>query len=96
MAMRAQLQLGRPNRFSYTPISIPSSKIEYSFYFAMLYSITADIWGISVPMLSGGLFLLIAAVCVLQLRSFAKTIYSPIGLLIACVVSFFGHSVRDS
>jgi hypothetical protein len=77
----------RPDRPSYTPIRIPSAKIEYAFYLVIFYSLTAEIWGISVPLLAGVMVLGLACFCLWHFRSGAKTLYAPIKLLFWCVAS---------
>ena len=100
--MHALTQHGKP-KVPVATVRIPSRKVEYAFYFALFYSLTSEVWGISVPLLAGGLVLGISGFCLWQLRSCAKTVYAPIGLLIACVISLVsvqvvvhGTSITDS
>jgi hypothetical protein len=86
--MAARPQYRQSNRFVPAAIRIPSAKLECAYYLALLYSLTADVWGISVPLLAGALVLGVSGRCFLQLRSCAKTVYGPIALLIACVIAF--------
>jgi hypothetical protein len=88
MTTHALPQNGRPNRPAHTAIRIPSSKVEYAYYLALFYSLTADVWGVSVPLLAGVLVLGVSGFCIRQLRSCAKIVYAPIGSLIACVIAF--------
>jgi O-antigen ligase len=81
-------QRGRPDGVAYTRIRIPSRKLEWGFYAAMVYSLTADVWGVSVPMFAGALFLAIVALCIWELRPFAKAAYAPIWLLLACAITY--------
>src|SRR5437867_11505784 len=88
MPMHATPQSGNPTSLVYAPARIPSRWIEYAYYFAVIYSVTADVLGISVSMLAGGMILLLSVTCMLQLRSCAWKVYAPIALLIACATSF--------
>lgn len=81
-------QRGRPDGVNYTRVRIPSSKLEWGFYAAIVYSLTADVWGISIPMFAGALTLAIAALCIWELRTFAKAAYTPIWLLLACAITY--------
>src|SRR6516225_11490177 len=92
MTMHALPQHGKP-KAAFATVRIPSRKVEYAFYFALFYSLTSEVWGISVPLLAGGLVLGISGFCIWQLRSCAKTVYAPIGLLIACVISLVSVQV---
>ena len=78
----------RPDGVTYTRIRIPSSKLELGFFAAMVYSLTADIWGVSIPMFAGALTIGIAALCIWELRPFAKAAYAPIWLLLACGITY--------
>ena len=69
-------------------IRVPSGKLECAFYIAVVYSLTADVWGISVPLLAGVAFLGLAGICLLQLRNSATAVYRPIAALIACTMAF--------
>jgi hypothetical protein len=86
--MASQLQGGKSNGPDYIPIRIPSNKLEYGFYISLLYSLTADVWGISVPLLAPALFFAVFALCIWQVRSYSRAVYSPVSLLISCAISF--------
>ncbi len=66
---------------------VPSSKIEYTFYLSLLYSILSDVLDISVPLLGSAVVLGISAICIWSLGSYAKTVYGPIAMLILFVAS---------
>jgi O-antigen ligase len=74
----------RPDGAAYTRVRIPPRKLEWGFYAAMVYSLTAEVWGISIPMFAGALTLGIAVLCIWELRRFVKVAYAPIWLLLAC------------
>jgi hypothetical protein len=86
--MMARTLDGTGNQRTYTVAPIPSNKFECVFYFALLYSLTADVLGVSAPGLAGVLVLSVFGLCLLQLRSYAMSVCKPIALLIACAVSF--------
>jgi len=81
-------QRGRPDGVAYTRVRIPSRKLEWGFYAAMVYSLAADVWGVSIPMFAGALTIAVAAVCIWEVRSFAKAAYAPIWLLLACGITY--------
>jgi O-Antigen ligase len=86
MNLTAQDQL--PNRPAYVPVPVPSLKAEIGFYLAMLYSLTADVWGISVPLLAAVMMFAVAGLCMWELRSFAMSVYAPVRLLLACAITY--------
>lgn len=86
--MQTVAQRGRLDRLAHIPIRIPTSKLEVGFYIAMLYSLTSDVWGISVPLLAGASMLGIAALCIWELGSCAKAVYVPTRLLFACAITY--------
>ena len=67
---------------------IPSAWVEYAYYLSIAYSTLGPGVGLLIPVVGGGLVFFLAAMCILQLRSCAKKVYSPIGLLLACAASF--------
>jgi O-antigen ligase len=79
---------GKRQGVAYTYAPTPSAWVEYGCYFSLLYSMLAPGLGVEIPLLAGGLNLFLAANCVWQLRSQSKRIYAPIGLLLACALSF--------
>jgi O-antigen ligase len=81
-------QRGNVESARYARVRIPSRNLEVGFYAAMVYSLTADVWGITIPMFAGALTLAIAALCIWELRTFAKSAYAPIWLLLACAISY--------
>ena len=81
------LQTTESGQISYRSAPIPSAKIEYAFYCALFYSLMADVFEISIPLLAGALVLGVAMLCLWELRSCAKIIYAPVFLLLACVLS---------
>ena len=96
-SMRHRQQL-RPR-----PIRAPSSKTEYAYYCAVIYSVMAPAVGLDIPIVAGAMILVISASCIMQLRSGAKIIYGPIALLLAFAACFFfvqifihGESIFDS
>ena len=80
--MQALVQHGKPKQ------PIPSAWVEYAYYLSIAYSTLGPGLGLLIPIVGGGLVFFLAAMCILQLRSCAKKVYSPIGLLLACVLSF--------
>jgi hypothetical protein len=67
---------------------IPSGRVECAFYFVVFYSLTAEALGIALPLVAGVLVLGVFSLCVMQLWPYAKAVYGPIALLIACAISF--------
>jgi O-antigen ligase len=86
--MHALPQTGKTNRSAFIPAPIPPSWVEYTYYLSLLYSILGARLGLEIPLLGGGFVLLLAAICVLQLRSCATRVYAPIALLLACASSY--------
>src|SRR5689334_3328334 len=72
-------------------VRIPSRKLEYAFYFAVVYSVVGPALGLEIPVLAGGMFLVLAGLCIRQLRSSAKAVLTngPMGLLFAFAASVF-------
>ena len=71
--MMARTLDGTGNQGAYTVAPIPSNKFECVFYFALLYSLTGDVLGVSAPGLAGVLVLGVFGLCLLQLRSYAMS-----------------------
>src|SRR5262249_16088546 len=86
--MQAVAQDRRLDHLTYAPIRIPARKLEVGFYIAVFYSLTSDVWGISVPLGAGALFLGIAWLRLRELRSCAKAVYAPVGLLLASAITY--------
>jgi O-antigen ligase len=70
-------------------VRIPSRKLEYAYYVAIIYSIMAPAVGLDIPVVGGLMLLVISATCIWQFRSSFKAVYGPIALLLACATSFF-------
>ena len=84
-------------------VRVPSRKLEYAYYVAIIYSVMAPAVGLDIPVLAGLMLLIISATCLWQFRSSFKAVYGPIALLLACAISFFfiqifvhGEDVMDS
>src|ERR1043166_3856007 len=70
------------------PTLIPSRRIEYAFYCASVYSMTAEVWGILIPIVAGLMVVGPSAVCIWKSRALAKQLYTPLACLIGCAISF--------
>ena len=84
-------------------VRIPSRKLEYAYYVAIIYSFMAPAVGLDIPVVAGLMLLVISATCIWQFRSSFKAVYGPIALLLACATSFFfiqifvhGEDIMDS
>ena len=84
-------------------VRIPSRKLEYAYYVAIIYSFMAPAVGLDIPVVAGLMLLVISATCIWQFRSSFKAVYGPIALLLACATSFFfiqifvhGQDIMDS
>ena len=84
-------------------VRIPSHKLEYAYYVAVIYTVMGPAVGLEIPLVAGLMIVVISAACIRQLRSCAKIVYGPIALLLACAASFFlvqilihGESILDS
>lgn len=66
----------------------PPRIVEYTYYALLFYSMIAPSIGIFVPILAGGMLLVLAAFCVIRLGSRATAVYAPLRLLLACAISF--------
>src|SRR5262245_31168634 len=93
----------RPRRQLEGLVRIPSHKLEYAYYVAIIYSIMAPAVGLDIPLVAGLMLLVISATCIWQFRSSFKAVYGPIALLLACATSFFfiqifvhGEDIMDS
>ena len=65
-----------------------SAQVEYIFYGLLFFGIISTIWGLSIPLLGGGVMLVLAVYCILRLGSSGISIYRPIALPLGCAVSF--------
>jgi hypothetical protein len=97
----AALRRERAANVAYAPIHIPSWKIEAAFYFALVYSLAANVFGISIPMVAGASMLALAAACLWELRTTPKAAYGPLVVLLASMVVYLivqivvhGESIR--
>jgi hypothetical protein len=77
-----------PQSKRFVPALIPSGKVECAFYFTAFYSLAAEALGVALPLMAGVLVLGVFGLCVTQLWPYAKAVYGPIALLIACAISF--------
>jgi O-antigen ligase len=92
----------RPNHKN-RPVLVPSAKLEYAYYFAVVYSILGPAVGFEIPALGGGLILIVWLLCIRQLKKRMREVFAPISLLIACGLSFiliqvgvYGESLMDT
>src|SRR4051812_44131236 len=87
MILQAPRQ-GDTQRIAYAAAPMPSAWIEYAYYLSLLYSMLAPGLGLEIPLLASAFNLLLAAICVQQLRSSARIVYAPLALLITCAITF--------
>ena len=73
---------------TYAPVRMPSRAVEYAYYLSLMFSALAPALGLDIPFVAGGMILIVSAICIRQVRSSAKVVYSPIGFLLACAISF--------
>jgi O-antigen ligase len=66
----------------------PPGIVEYTYYAIIFYGMLAPGLGILVPILAGGMLLVLAVFCVIRLGSRATAVYAPIRLPLACVMSY--------
>lgn len=66
----------------------PTRLMEYAYYFAVFYDTLGGTLPIVIPMLGGGTLLVLAASCVMRLRSRRSTLYPAIMFPIACAFFF--------
>ena len=66
----------------------PPRLVEYAYYASLYYGMLASFLGISVPILAGGMRLVLAAFCVIRLGSRATAVYAPLRLPLACALSY--------
>src|SRR5262249_52909777 len=81
---------------------IPSRRIEYVYYVLIVYGCLGTYFRLEVPLIGSGLTIILAAFCLRHLGSRAKQVLAPVGLLLACLISFiliqmavYQASVRD-
>jgi hypothetical protein len=67
---------------------IPSSRVEYLYYFVVFYSLVAAFLGIELPLVAAGTTVALAGYCYTRMGSRAKKVFAPIGFLLACTLSF--------
>jgi hypothetical protein len=81
-------RMSRPPNLRRRVVHAPSAILEYTYYFAVVYSVMAPALGLEIPLLAGLLIFAVWFFCLFQVRSNAKDVFTPIMLLIACVASF--------
>ena len=84
------------------PFPTPSALIDNVYYFSIAYTVMADVVGLSIPLVGGGMLLVLAGACVVQLQSRARVVYQPIASLVGCAIVFLvvqigihGESLSD-
>lgn len=81
-------QHSRPIRLVSASAVAPPSQVEYAYYVLVFYGIMGSAIGLSVPLLGAGGLAVLAAFCVIRLRSRARTISTLIFLPLACAISY--------
>lgn len=71
----------------------PPLWVEYTYYALIFYGIMGSGLGVSLPMLAGGMMVVLAAVCILRQGSRAIAVHKPIALPLACALSFLAVQV---
>jgi O-antigen ligase len=61
--------------------------VEYAYYVIISYGILANVLGLQLSRLAGGMIVVLVAFCVLHLGSRAVTVYAPIFFPLACAVA---------
>ena len=79
--------MDRRTRAPFRRIRLPSARLEYAFYFAVVYSVMAPALGLEIPVLAGLLILAVWFFCVFRVQSTVKEVFGPIALLVACGIS---------
>jgi hypothetical protein len=69
-------------------VRIPSYRVESVYYVITIYSLVSQYLGVEIPLVAAGSTVLLAAYCCQQLGSHARAVVAPIGLLLACAISF--------
>jgi O-antigen ligase len=64
----------------------PTRRMEYAFYFLLFYSIMGDTFGISIPMLGGGILAILAASCLM--RPFGSIVLKTLAFPLGCAASY--------
>jgi hypothetical protein len=72
---------------SYASVA-PPCLVEYTYYTLLLYSMFAPGLGILIPLLAGGMLLILAAFCVIRLESRATAVYASLRLSFAFILSY--------
>jgi O-antigen ligase len=95
--------MDRRTRAPFRRVRLPSARLEYAFYFAVVYSVMAPALGLEIPMLAGLLIFAVCFFCVFRVQSTVKEVFGPIALLVACGISVIvvqvgihGESILDS
>jgi O-antigen ligase len=95
--------MDRRTRAPFRRIRLPSARLEYAYYFAVVYSVMAPALGLEIPVLAGLLILAVWFFCVFRVQSAVKEVFGPIALLLACGISVIvvqvgihGQSILDS
>jgi hypothetical protein len=95
--------MNRRTGIAFRRIRLPSARLEYVFYFAVVYSVMAPALGLEIPVLAGLLIFAVWFFCLFRVQSTIKEVFSPIALLIGCAISFVfvqvaihGESIMDA
>jgi O-antigen ligase len=95
--------MNRRTGIAFRRIRLPSARLEYAFYFAVVYSVMAPALGLEIPVLAGLLIFAVWFFCLFRVQSTIKEVFGPIALLIGCAISFVfvqvaihGESIMDS
>ena len=85
-----------------TPETV-SPAIEYAYYLYLVNAIFGSLWGMSLPLLGGGMIAALSGFCIWRLKSDLTKLLAPLTLLLACLISFlliqiaiYGESITDS
>ena len=75
----------------------PPAFLEYTWYASLAYGMLGQVWGIEIPSVGGGVLMLLAAICMLNVGDHALRVYKPIawalctGIFVITIQFFFSY-----
>jgi O-antigen ligase len=78
----------------------PPAFLEYAWYASLAYGMLGQVWGIVIPSVGGGVLVLLAAICLLNVGDQALRAYKPIAWalwtgIFVITIQFFFHTTEE-
>ena len=87
MKARVVQRVGKPIRRTFNFVWMPSHRIEYAYYITFSYSVIAAYLDVEVPLVAASIITMLAAYCAFKMSLRSLKVFTPIGFLIATLVS---------